>query len=245
MAAKTLPPAVPFADRSGKRNSRGEGQVQGAVLAGGRGSRLGGAKAIANLGGRPLISYPLAALDAAGIEAFVVAKPDTDLGGRPLARSTGLRTTASGGPGQRTTAAALGGVEIVIEPAAPTHPLVGIVAALRHAECPLVVLACDFPFAPPGLLQALATATEPLVVPAPGADPQPLMARWSPELLPRLEDALEREEPLRRTIATLSPRHLGDMELARFGDRHRAFLNVNKPEQLAEAERALGSSDGN
>ena len=59
----------------------------GAVLASGRGSRLGGAKATAELGGRPLISYPLVALAAAGIEAVVVAKGDTELpdrrGGRP------------------------------------------------------------------------------------------------------------------------------------------------------------------
>ena len=32
-----------------------------AVLAGGRGSRIGGDKALVQLGGRPLIAYPLAA----------------------------------------------------------------------------------------------------------------------------------------------------------------------------------------
>jgi molybdopterin-guanine dinucleotide biosynthesis protein A len=138
----------------------------------------------------------------------------------------------------------VGGVEVVREPAEPTHPLVGIVAALRHAGRPLVVLACDFPFAPPALLRALAAAPEPLVVPAPGGAPQPLMARWAPDLLPRLEAALEREEPLRRTVAGLSPRLLDDTELARFGDPARAFLNVNGPAQLREAERALGSSHG-
>ncbi len=189
------------------------------MLAGGRGSRLGGAKATAKLAGRPLISYPLAALAAAGIDAFVVAKP-----------STALR--------------AIDGVEVVTEPQEPTHPLAGIVAALRHAGRPLVVVACDFPFAPPALLRALAEAPEPLVVPAPGGDPQPLLARWTPELLPRLDAALAREEPLRRTVAALSPRLLGDAELAGFGDPARAFLNVNVPKELLEAERALGSSHG-
>jgi molybdopterin-guanine dinucleotide biosynthesis protein A len=170
------------------------------------------------LAGRPLISYPLAALGAAGIEAFVVAKADTDL--PPL------------------------GVAIVSEPPEPTHPLVGILAALRHAGRPLIVLGCDFPFAPPALLRALAEAPEPLVVPAPGGDPQPLIARWSPELLPRLEDALADEEPLRRTVAALAPRLLDDTELARFGDPARAFFNVNTPADLREAERAVGSADG-
>jgi molybdenum cofactor guanylyltransferase len=228
-------PAVPFADHSGKRNSYRDGGVLGAVLAGGRGSRLGGAKSTAVLAGRPLISYPLGALAAAGLEAFVVAKPDTELRGRPLARQAGLKTTATEAPGQRTTAPALGDVEVIIEPTEPTHPLVGIIAALPHAGRPLVVLGCDFPFAPPALLRALAEAPEPLVVPAPGGEPQPLMARWSPELLPRLEDALEREEPLRRTVASLAPRLLDDTELARFGDPARIFFNVNTPADLHAA----------
>ena len=217
----------------------------GAVLAGGHGSRMGGAKPTAELAGRPLIAYPLAALAAAGIEAFVVAKPSTHLRGRPnvrpsgrgrpLARLPGQRTTAARSPGQRTTAPALGEVQIVTEPAAPTHPLTGILAALRHAGRPLVILACDFPFAPPALLRVLADAPEALVVPAPGGNPQPLMARWSPELLPRLEASLDREEPLRRTIAALAPRLLDDAELARFGDPARAFFNVNTPDDLRAA----------
>lgn len=244
---------------AGKRNSRGEGGERGAVLAGGHGSRLGGAKPTADLAGRPLISYPLGALIAAGIEPFVVAKPSSDPRGRPLARQTDFKTTAAGGPdqrttavgapgqgrtppgapGERTTAIALGEIEVVPEPAEPTHPLVGIIAALRHAGRPLVVLGCDFPFAPPALLRALAEAPEPLVVPAPGGEPQPLMARWSPELLPRLETALDREEPLRRTVAALSPSLLDDTELARFGDPARAFFNVNTLADLRAATELL------
>ena len=51
----------------------------GVILAGGRGSRLGGEKATVQLGGRPLISYPLAAMKAAVGEAVVLAKPMTRL----------------------------------------------------------------------------------------------------------------------------------------------------------------------
>lgn len=229
MDPQPTPPAVLYGVRGAKRNSRVDGTGLGAVLAGGRGSRLGGAKPTADLAGRPLISYPLAALAAAGIEPFVVAKPSTDLCGRPLARQTDLETTAI----------ALGEVEIVTEPAEPTHPLAGIVAALRHADRPLVVLGCDFPFAPPALLRRLAEAPEALVVPAPGGEPQPLMARWSPELLSRLEIALDREEPLRRTVAALSPRLLDDTELARFGDPARAFFNVNTTADLRAAAELL------
>lgn len=232
----------------GGRSEAEAGQALGVVLAGGRGSRLGGAKAMAELAGRPLISYPLTALLEAGLEAVVVAKPGTDLdgrplarptpGGRPLARETGLKTTAPAGAGQRTTAGE-GFVPVLTEPAEPVHPLAGIVAALRQTGRPLVVLGCDFPFVPPALVRALADAPESLVVPAPGGEAQPMVARWTPALLPALEDALDREEPLRRTVAALSPRLLDDAELARFGDPARVFFNVNTPADLDAAARLL------
>jgi molybdopterin-guanine dinucleotide biosynthesis protein A len=132
---------------------------------------------------------------------------------------------------------------VVAEPEEPTHPLAGIVAALRHAGGPVVIVGCDFPFAPPALLRALAEAPEPLVVPAPGNEPQPLLARWSPELLPDLEEALALEEPLRRTVASLAPRLWDDAELARFGDPARAFLNVNTPDDLARATAFVASTE--
>jgi molybdopterin-guanine dinucleotide biosynthesis protein A len=200
-------------DQSGATHPAPVREVLGAVLAGGRGRRLGGAKPTVELGGRPLIAYPLAALAAAGLETVVVAK-----------RSSPLPPSSA--------------VEILIEPDEPTHPLVGIVAALRHAGRPLVVLGCDFPFVPPALLRELADAAEPLVVPAPDGGPQPLVARWSPALLPRLEAALTREEPLRQTLAGLRPRLLGDAELVLFGDPGRIFLNVNSAADLRTAERA-------
>lgn len=188
--------------------------ARGAVLAGGRGTRLGGAKPTADLGGKPLIAYPLEALAAAGLDPFVVAKPDL------------------GAPEP-------GGVDVIFEPAEPTHPLAGIVAALRHAGGPVVVLGCDFPFVPPELLRFLAEAPEPLVVPAPGGDSQPLVARWSPTLLPALEAALAREEAMRRTVAALEPRLLTDADLARFGDPDRVFFNVNTPADLRVAADLL------
>ena len=79
----------------GRHKAADEGAL-GVVLAGGRGSRLGGAKPTAELAGRPLISYPLAALAEVGLEAVIVAKPDTDL--PPL------------------------DVDVLTEPAEPVHP---------------------------------------------------------------------------------------------------------------------------
>jgi len=220
------------------RNEATDPGPLGVVLAGGRGSRLGGAKPTTPLAGRPLISYPLATLAAAGLEAVVVVKSGTELpdpSGRPPARQAGQRTTVGGVRGE---------TPVIVEPEEPVHPLAGIVAALRQVGRPLVVLGCDFPFVPPALARVLAEAPEPLVVPAPGGEAQPLVARWTPALLPALEGALAREEPLRRTVAALSPRLLDDPELTRFGDPARLFFNVNTPTDLRLAERALSSPGG-
>jgi molybdopterin-guanine dinucleotide biosynthesis protein A len=211
-----------------------------AVLAGGRGSRLGGDKAGVELGGRPLIDYPLAAIEEAGLEAVVCVKPGQEL--PPLASFAGP------GPAKEPR----NPVPVLVEPLEPRHPLCGIVAALRAGEGrPVLAVACDLPFLAAGLIEALAGAPEPLVVPALAGAPeplvvpalagrlQPLLARYDPVLLPRLEAALEEEAPLIGTVESLRPRLLGEDELARFGDPHRLLFNVNEPDDLREAEALL------
>ncbi|MEZ5077670.1 MAG: NTP transferase domain-containing protein [Solirubrobacterales bacterium] len=189
-------------------------------MAGGRGSRLGGRKAGAELGGRPLASHPVAALRKAGLEAAVYAKPGQEL-------------PELGAP-------------VRCEPAQPRHPLCGIVAALRDCAAtrrPLVVVACDLPFVAPALLAALAAAPEPLVVASLGGRPQPLLGRYEPGLLPALEAALAAEEPLTGTVAALGPRLLDERELAAFGDPGRILFNVNDEADLRQARKTLLMGD--
>ena len=201
--------------------------ILGVVLAGGRGSRLGGAKATVELAGRPLIDYPLAAIAAAGLEAVVVTKPEE---APPPSRGSFVRSGRTKEPRDS--------VSVLEEPVEPRHPLCGIVAALRLGR-PIVAVACDLPFVTPELIELLAAAPEPLVVPALGGRPQPLFARYGPSLLAVLEAALEREEPLTRTVEALHPRLLAEDELARFGDPERLLFNVNDPEDLLRAEAFL------
>jgi molybdenum cofactor guanylyltransferase len=183
----------------------------GAVLAGGVGSRMGGSKVCAELHGQPLIAYPLAAIEEAGLEVVVCAKPGDEL---PPLEAPVLR-----------------------EPGEPRHPLCGIVAALRAGEGrPVVVLACDLPFVTAGLIRLLADAPEPLVVPVLDGRIQPLCGRYEPSLLPDLEAALEREEPLVGTVERLGPRLIGEEVLNRFGDPHRLLFNVNDSADLRQAE---------
>jgi len=185
----------------------------GVVLAGGRSRRIGGAKALAQLGGRPLISYPLAALSAAGLDPVVVAKRQS-----PLPELDCL---------------------VLREPALPSHPLCGVIAALRWGGSrPVVVVGCDMPFVTGPLLAWLA-GLDGLVVPEVDGRLQPLLARYEPAHAGALEIALRAGCSMRDAITALKPRLVGEPELQRFGDPGRLFLNVNDPIDLRVAERLL------
>jgi molybdenum cofactor guanylyltransferase len=194
-----------------------------AVLAGGRGERLGGAKPTASLGGRPLICHPLAAARDAGLEAVIVAKRTTPL---PALTET-----------------------ILHEPEQPRHPLCGVIAALEHAATrspvPAVVLvACDMPFLNGALLRWLATEVEGPAVAEVGGRLQPLLARWVTSDLVALREALDAERSLRSAISALCPRVLGEQELSRFGDPERLCFNVNDQAELLCAEQWLAQTSG-
>jgi len=190
-----------------------------AVLAGGRGERLGGAKPTVPLGRRALICHPLAAAREAGLEAVVLAKPGTSL---PELSETVLH-----------------------EPEQPRHPLCGVIAALEYAAertpAPGVVLiACDMPFVTAPLLRWLAELHGPAVAEAEGRL-QPLLARCLPRDLPLLREALAAKRSLRGAISALEPRIVDEAELSRFGSPARLCFNVNDAADLARAEDWLRS----
>ncbi len=113
-----------------------------AVLAGGRGSRIGApSKPAVELGGRPPVAWPVAAALAAGLETVIVAK-----------RSTPLPDA---------------GVPVWHEPDEPTHPLAGVAAALERAGRPVLAIPCDMPHLDPTLLARLAAGPEAAVAGAP------------------------------------------------------------------------------
>ncbi|MCW3019381.1 MAG: 4-diphosphocytidyl-2C-methyl-D-erythritol synthase [Solirubrobacterales bacterium] len=185
-----------------------------AVLAGGRGERLGGAKAMTRLGGRPLICHPLAAARGAGLETVVVAKRSTRL---PSLRE-----------------------QVAHEPESPHHPLCGVLAALELAATrspapAVLLLACDMPFLTSPLLGWLASLEGTAMAEIDGR-PQPLLARCTPGHLPALREALDERRSLTAAIEALSPRLVRERELARFGSPARLCFNVNDAADLRRAE---------
>jgi molybdenum cofactor guanylyltransferase len=195
-----------------------------AVLAGGRGERIGGAKPTRELAGRPLIDYPLAAARAAGLRAIVVAKRDTEL-------PDGLAEP------------------LLIEPEEPRHPLCGALAALEHAalehaaqdtpEAAVVLVGCDMPFLTGALLAWLAAALEPAILLEAGGRVQPLPARCSAADAPLLREALAAQAPLGESFRSLAPSIVDERALGHFGDPGRLCFSVNSAEDLAMAERWL------
>ncbi|HEX4483820.1 MAG TPA: NTP transferase domain-containing protein, partial [Solirubrobacteraceae bacterium] len=153
-----------------------------AVLAGGRGTRIGGAKASALLAGRSMLDHVLTTVRDADLEAVVVAKRATEL--PPLAE------------------------RLILEPDEPSHPLCGILAALdfladRAPERAVLAVPCDMPFLTGALLRWIAELDGQVVLELDGRM-QPLPARALPANIPVLRAALARESSLRATLGALS-----------------------------------------
>ena len=194
-------------------SEKAKSDVIGVVLAGGSGSRIGGAKATAQLDGQALISYPLkAALGALGSVA-VVAKDGVEL---PQLD-------------QR--------VELWIEPDEPRHPVVGVIEALRRAEGRAVlIIACDLPLLTSEVVALIAGADAEgsvAVLASAAGRPQPLLARYEPAALALLEK-FDTDGPMTEQVMALMPTLVEVPAEASF--------NVNDLEQLKEVSRRLRSS---
>ena len=180
--------------------------LSAAILAGGASRRMGVPKAGLALAGRPMIAYAIEAAKAAGLAPIVVAKPGAPLPSLPC--------------------------PLLEEPAEPRHPLTGVIAALEHLAAPIVVLACDVPLVPPVLLTRLATDAAAFAMPShPRA--QPLIARYSPGLLPRLRDSLARGAAITELAAGLGGTRLGEADLAGLADPDGASPTRTTRRQLA------------
>lgn len=202
----------------GSSRNAGRSTPLGAVLAGGAGARIGGAKAAVELAGRPLISYPLAALAQAGLETVVVAKADTGLPALD--------------------------VPVVRDEPLESHPLRGVLAALKAAAGrPVVVVACDMPFVTAPLLAWIATLPGNAMPLLDGAL-QPLLARYEPDAAATLIAAVRAGRSARAAAKALDPIAIDVAELGRFGDPRRLLLNVNDDRDLALASELLSSAPG-
>jgi molybdopterin-guanine dinucleotide biosynthesis protein A len=185
------------------------------VLAGARGSRLGGVdKAALDLHGRPILEHLLSALSPLAREIVVVANDDR------LADDPRLR--------------------VIRDPDPHAGVLPALLAALGTASSDLLLLvACDMPFVSRRLMEHLIglAADHDAVVPRVDGYEQVMHAvyRVGP-CRAAVANALERGR--RRMIAFLDEvdtRYVEEPELRRLDPELRSFFNVNTPEDLALA----------
>jgi molybdopterin-guanine dinucleotide biosynthesis protein A len=188
-----------------------------AVLAGGRGSRLGGVdKAALDLHGRPILEHLLSALSPLAREIVVVANDDR------LADDPRLR--------------------VIRDPDPHAGVLPALLAALDAASSDLLLLvACDMPFVSRRLMEHLVAlaADHDAVVPKVDGFEQVMHAvyRVGP-CRAAVTNALEQGR--RRMIAFLDEvdtRYVDESELRRLDPELRSFFNVNTPEDLALARQ--------
>ena len=181
----------------------------GALLAGGAGRRMNGAKPTAELGGRPLASWPAAALAEVCEQVAVVCKRDTEL-------------------------PELDGVERWDEPDEPRHPLTGIVYALERAGGPVLVCAADMPFVTADACRSLIAAAgggmSAAAVAVAEGRMQPVLAVYAPAAIEALR-AAPPDAALTATVEALDP--------VRVALPPHVVQSVNTPEELAEAEQQL------
>lgn len=194
--------------------------LTGAILVGGRSSRMGADKALLPFyRDAPLVRTLVGALNTVCDEVLLV-----------------------GGDPRRFDALELSARWIPDAPAG-RGPLAGVLGALRaarHDHC--LIVACDMPFVSPAVVAAFAHAPRDCQVLAyPGPDGlEPLLAVYAADCEPALAEMLEAgafraRDALRRLEARALPADV----VAAADPQSQAAMNVNSPEDLASARSAL------
>lgn len=192
------------------------GDIAGVILAGGRGSRLGGGdKGLVDVAGRPMISHV--------IDRFAPQVSTLSINAnRNAARYLEF--------GYAVVADTLGNF---------AGPLAGIAAALQHCACTYLAIApCDSPFLPSDLVVRLATALENaptgISVAMSGTRLQPVFALISTTLLVSLTDYLAGGS--RKISPWYRQQNMVEVD---FGVDESPFANINSPDDLAAASAKL------
>lgn len=179
--------------------------VTGAVMAGGRSTRLGRDKALLELNGEPLLVRAVRLLGQLCAEVVVI------------------------GPTDR--AAIVPGVRVIADERPGIGPLGGIATALRAARYDRVlVVATDMPLLNPDLLRHLITLDPDAAVAIPrvGDRTQQLHAVYARSCLPFIDEQIAREDfKIDRFFPRVRVRILEEEEVRRFDPELRSFRNIN------------------
>jgi len=125
--------------------------------------------------------------------------------------------------------------------------LVGLYSGLRVAERDYaLVVACDMPFINADLLRYMIARPRDydILAPKTGDKIEPLHAIYAKRCLPAIEKLLAAgRKKIIELYAEVKVRYLTPEEIDRYDPRHRAFFNVNTPEELQEAKAIIEGRD--
>ena len=197
--------------------------VIGAVLAGGRGRRIGGDKPSLELGGQTLVRRAVDALRLAGLEVALVLRAEQP---EPLTAHT---------------------IAVVRDGVEDTGPLGGLHALLRWLPVEwALVLPCDQPFLAPELLRGLLARPRSdvdAVVGRPAGLVEPLPGLYRRTCLRAVEKALaEGERSLRDLLSRLRVHEVPAETLRQWDPQLLSYANVNTPADLAWARTVVASA---
>ncbi len=180
----------------------------GAVLAGGASRRMRRDKATLEIEGERLVDRAVRKLEAVCPRVVVADR------GRGLVANLSI----ADGPGRGPAAGILG-------------------VALGFPDHDLLILACDLPDVPAGLLECLIRLPGDLVLPRTQRGVEPLCALYRPPALAALHGRVNRDELSLHPLAGdkgISVSFLETAELRQWGDPSSFFRNLNTPEDLEE-----------
>jgi len=191
-------------------NSSSAFPFSGAIIAGGRSSRMGRDKAFIPIDGQPLITRQAALLRSLGTDDLIISgRPDTDYG--------------------------VPGVRVVHDSISDAGPMAGLVAVLSAARHPWVlVIAVDLPRLDAAFLNRLLAfgGGHTGVVPHGPRGYEPLAALYPRALLFEAEAALQRGEFALHTLVTLAEELSLVTRLELESDDMSTLANWNSPDDL-------------
>jgi molybdopterin-guanine dinucleotide biosynthesis protein A len=191
--------------------------VTAVILAGGRSTRFGADKGLAEWNGRRLVDHVLDRLPAERLDTVLVLREEQDDGSWP-------------------------GITIVHDdPTRNEGPLRGVVRGLAACRTPWAwVVACDQPLINAGLLRGLLTAAgtgDLPVIPEWQGRLQPLTGLYATACGPLLEKCGDLgEQSLIGALKTIGFRIFSEDDCRGCDPNGTGFLNINRPDQLDQLE---------
>lgn len=169
---------------------------------------MGSDKAMADLGGSPMITHVIDALVSAGAEPVIAGAPRPGVPYTAVADAPGIH-----------------------------GPVAGLLAAMRAMPAITIVLVgCDQPFLRPDTVERVATTPGDVVVPV-DVVPQALCAVYRPGIQDAIETIVTRDPSpsLRRVLDATTVTEVPAATWRSWGEDGRSWLSVDTPGALAAA----------